>query len=99
MSNMLEGYSKSELCHLMAIGYAGFLEDNCDLKIDCPILLIVGEQDKTGKVKQYNKAWSKDINVPITWIPNAGHNSNDDQPALVNESIVEFLEKIALEDN
>ncbi len=76
----------------MAVGYAGFMEDNCDLQIECPVLLIVGERDNTGKVRQYNKMWSKDIGVPITWIKDAAHNSNDDQPELVNKCIEEFIE-------
>ena len=87
MCKMVSVYDKNELCHLMAVGYAGFMEDNCDLHIDCPVLLIVGERDKTGKVKQYNKEWSKDIGVPITWIKDAAHNSNDDQPERVNKCI------------
>lgn len=95
MYNMVSVYDKDELCHLMAIGYAGFMEDNCNLQINCPILLIVGEKDNTGKVRQYNKAWSNDINVPITWIRDAAHNSNDDQPEQVNRCIKEFLLGIA----
>lgn len=91
MSKMLSVYDKNELCYLMAIGYAGFMEDNCDLKIDCPTLLIVGDCDKTGKVQQYNIEWSKDINAPITWIKDAAHNSNDDQPEQVNKCIKDFL--------
>ena len=91
MMDMLGIYSKEELCHLMSIGYAGFLEDNCDIKINCPVLLIVGEQDKTGKVKSYNRQWAEDIGVPITWIENAAHNSNDDNPEAVNKAIDEFL--------
>ena len=91
MLGMLSIYGKKELCHLMAIGFAGFLEDNCDLKIECPVLLIVGRKDKTGKVVTYNKQWSEDIGVPITWIENAAHNSNDDDPEAVNRAIDEFL--------
>lgn len=91
MYRMLSYYGKKELCHLMGIGYAGFLEDNSDMEIKCPVLLIVGEFDKTGKVIQYNKQWSSDLNVPITWISNAAHNSNDDQPEQVNSHIDKFL--------
>lgn len=91
MYRMLSYYGKKELCHLMGIGYAGFLEDNSDMEIKCPVLLIVGEFDKTGKVIQYNKQWSSDLNVPITWISNAAHNSNDDQPEQVNGHIDKFL--------
>ena len=48
-------------------------------------------KEKTGKVIPYNTQWSKDINTPITWIENAAHNSNDDQPELVNKYIEEFI--------
>lgn len=92
MLDMLSCYDKKELCHLMAIGYAGFIEDNCDLDIRCPVLLIVGEKDRTGKVKAYNRQWSADICAPITWIENAAHNSNDDNPEAVNRAIADFLE-------
>ena len=93
MYGMLSKYDKKELCHLMGIGFAGFLEDNCDLDIRCPIMLIVGKKDKTGKVQQYNKAWSADLRVPVIWIENAAHNANDDQPDQVNQHIKEFLER------
>ena len=75
----------------MGIGYAGFLEDNCDIDITCPVMLIVGEYDKTGKVITYNKEWAKDLDVQITWIKDAAHNSNDDRPDQVNKYIEEFL--------
>lgn len=91
MYKMLSFYDKKELCHLMGIGFAGFLEDNCDLDIKCPVMLIVGEKEKTGKVKQYNEQWSQDLNVPITWISDAAHNSNDDQPEQVNKNIEKFI--------
>ena len=48
MIRMLSPYGKKELCHLMGIGYAGFLEDNCDLEIHCPVQIILGEKDTTG---------------------------------------------------
>ncbi|MBO4847443.1 MAG: alpha/beta hydrolase [Lachnospiraceae bacterium] len=93
MYQMLSSYDKKELCHLMGIGYAGFLEDNCDIDITCPVMLIVGEYDKTGKVIAYNKEWAKDLDVQITWIKDAAHNSNDDRPDQVNKYIEEFLKE------
>ena len=84
-------YSKKELCHLLGIGFAGFLEDNCDIEIKCPVLLILGREDNTGKVQSYNRQWSEDLGVPITWIENAAHNSNDDDPKTVNMAIETFL--------
>ena len=94
MRKMLESYEKGELCHLMGIGYAGFLEDNCELDIACPTILLVGENDTTGKVKAYNKAWSERTGFPLVWIPNAAHNSNVDNPNAVNRAIEEFLASI-----
>lgn len=94
MMDMLSIYDKKELCHLMGIGFAGFLEDNSDIEIKCPVMLIVGEKDITGKVKKYNKEWSESLGVPVIWIENAAHNSNDDNPEAVNKLIDEFLNSV-----
>lgn len=91
MLHMLNDYTKDELCHLMGIGYAVFLKDNKDLQIHCPVLLIVGEKDYTGKVKEYNKKWAENTGFSIAWIPNAAHNSNVDNPEVVNNHIKEFI--------
>ncbi len=96
MLNMHSFYDKKELCHLLGIGFAGFLDDNSDININCPVLLIVGEHDNTGKVITYNKEWSKDLGVPITWIKDAAHNSNDDRPEQVNELIDLFIAKVRI---
>ena len=94
MLEMLEPYDKNELCHLMGIGYAGFLEDNCDLSIPCPVLLILGEHDRTGKVAQYNRAWAQRTGYPLKVIKGAAHNVNVDRPLEVNISIRDFLHGI-----
>jgi len=94
MLEMISDYKKDELCHLMKIGYAGFLDDNKELQISCPLLILVGKKDKTGKIKQYNQTWSKKIGTEITWIPKAAHNSNVDNPEFVNKCIDEFLTKL-----
>lgn len=91
MFQMVRDYEKNELCRLMGIGYAGFLEDNKELQISCPLLILVGEKDNTGKVKQYNKEWSKRTGTKINWVPNAAHNANVDNPEYVNSCIEEFL--------
>ena len=91
MMQMLSPYDKNELCHLMGLGYAGFLDDNCELKIPCPVLLILGEKDRTGKVAQYNKAWTKKNGYPLEIIKGAAHNVNVDKPEEVNACIRSFL--------
>ncbi|MCR5796161.1 MAG: alpha/beta hydrolase [Solobacterium sp.] len=94
MLKMLEPYDKNELCHLMGIGYAGFLEDNCDLQIPCPVLLILGEHDRTGKVAQYNRAWTERTGYPLKVIKGAAHNVNVDRPLDVNICIWDFLHSL-----
>ena len=91
MMQMLSPYNKRELCHLMGLGYAGFLDDNCELKIPCPVLLILGEKDRTGKVAQYNKAWAGQTGYPLSIIKGAAHNVNVDKPDEVNACIRRFL--------
>lgn len=62
--------------------------------IKCPALLICGDQDHAGSCIRYNKAWHKKSGIPITWIKGAGHNSNTDEPELVNHLIEGFVKKI-----
>lgn len=94
MLTMLGPYGKKELCHLMGIGYAGFLEDNRDMEIKCPVLLLLGDRDRTGKVRQYNRAWAKKTGFPLVIIKNAAHNSNVDNPAEVNREIERFVKTL-----
>lgn len=62
-------------------------------KITCPALIICGKQDKAGPWIRYCKAWHKDTGIPIEWIDNAGHNSNTDQPEIINALIEEFARR------
>ncbi len=94
MLSMLSPYTKKELCHLMGIGYAGFLDDNTDLKIECPTMILLGEMDKTGKVQSYNKLWAKNTGFTLIMIKNATHNSNVDNPEAVNYEIERFIQSL-----
>ena len=91
MDQALSYYSHRELCELMGMGYRCFVQENDDLKIACPTLLLVGEQDKTGKVLSYNRAWHTATGFPLEIIPNAAHNANFDNPDVVNSLIERFL--------
>ena len=93
MISMLEPYEKNELCHLLGIGYAGFIEDNCNLEIKCPAILIVGDQDHTGKVIKYNEQWQQNTGFQLEVIEGAAHNSNVDQPYQVNKIIDTFINR------
>lgn len=93
MRAALRYYSKRELCHLLGAGYSGFLEENCDLAIKCPALILVGERDKTGKVKKYCFEWHHNTMTPLVIIPVAAHNSNFDNPRAVNREIDDFIHR------
>ena len=92
MLQMLEDYGKKELYHLMYLGFAGFIPEIQDLNIPCPVCLIVGENDRTGKVKKYNDRWHKNQKIPLYIIKDASHNANVDKPREVNQIIERFLE-------
>ena len=70
------------------------VERNLAYEIKCPALLICGEQDKAGSCVRYNKAWHKSTGIPLEWIKDAGHNSNTDQPELVNSLITKLVEEL-----
>lgn len=73
---------------------ADAIEADLPYKIDCPALLICGKCDKAGSAKRYNKAWHRNTKINIEWIENAGHNSNTDQPELINSLIEKFIQSI-----
>ena len=70
------------------------MEADLPYELKCPALLICGEKDRAGSCIRYNKAWHKETGIPLEWIKGAGHNSNTDEPDLINKLIEEFLERV-----
>lgn len=94
MITALWKYTKKEVCHLMGIGYSGFLEENCDLVLEIPVLILVGENDRIGKVRRYCKEWHEKTGYPLYVIKNAAHNSNIDNYVQVNSEIEKFVDTL-----
>lgn len=94
MQTMLQAYTKDELCRLMYIGFAGFIPEVHDLAIPCPVTLILGANDRTGRVRRYNRRWHEAQGYPLHVIANASHNANEDAPAQVNSILHDFLREI-----
>ena len=86
--------STSKKTEMLAKGFAGFIPEISEMSIKCPMWLLVGEHDKTGKVMAYNKMWHKKEGVPLYIIEGAAHNANDDQPKRVNELLNTFLQAL-----
>jgi len=61
-------------------------------EVKCPQLVICGKEDRAGSCIRYLKAYEKNTGKSVQWIDKAGHNSNTDQPDIVNRLIDEFLD-------
>ncbi len=94
MRMMLNDYKKPELCQLLYQGFAGFIPEIHDFEIKCPVCLIVGAHDRTGKVMAYNRKWHKREGYPLHIIKDAAHNANADQPECVNQIIERFIQSL-----
>lgn len=70
------------------------MEMDLPYEIKCPAMLICGDKDGAGSCIRYNKAWHKNTNIPLEWIKGAGHNSNTDEPEIINRLIENFIDKI-----
>lgn len=95
MMKMLQPSRKADICEQMGIAYAGFLKENKNVTFDFPVLILLGEYDTTGKVKQYCYAWSQKEKYPLHIIKNASHFSNGDNPIQVNKEINRFLGRLS----
>ena len=73
---------------------AGAVKRDLPYDIKCPVQVVCGEKDHAGSCIRYAREWNKRIGVPLEWIKNAGHNSNTDQPDLINSMIENFVAKI-----
>ncbi len=91
MRKALSYYDRREFCRLTKSGLDGFVQENHDLTITCPVLILVGERDTAGKVFAYSKAWHEATGYPMEMIKDAAHNSNYDNPNAVNAAIGRFL--------
>ncbi|EOS32766.1 hypothetical protein C804_02657 [Lachnospiraceae bacterium A4] len=70
MLSMLAPLSKAELIEQLRIAYENFARENQDVTLTAPVLLLVGDQDCTGKVKSYCKAWAKQTGCTLHYIKN-----------------------------
>jgi pimeloyl-ACP methyl ester carboxylesterase len=62
-----------------------------DFKIGKPMLLLVGDQDKTGNIRKAMLLWAEHDGVKLVVIPNAKHAANLDQPELFHKHLLDFL--------
>ncbi len=78
-------------CHGTKI-LAEALEKKRSYVLKPPSMLIYGEKDHS--YFKYNKTLHQTSEIPIIWIPNAGHHAGTDQPEIVNGLIESFIQKL-----
>ncbi len=94
MIQMMRPLTKQDISEQMDIAYGKFLDENQDMHLECPVLLLLGEYDKTGKVTQYSREWARKEGYPLVMIRNAAHFSNADNFLDVNVAIDAFISQI-----
>lgn len=73
-------------------GIARCLHYEQGYSIKQPILLVRGDHDKLGNIAKIAPQWAaRDPDCQLVTIPDAGHCSNQDNPALFNETLMAFL--------
>lgn len=95
MMDMLAPLTKSQIIEQMDIAYSVFQKENKDVDFSFPVLILLGEFDKTGKVKKYCQTWSKKEGYPLHIIKNTAHFSNGDNPEQVNTEIHNFITELS----
>ena len=94
MMEMLAPLTKAQIIEQMDVAYGEFIKENKEVSFGFPVLLLIGDSDTTGKVKQYNEEWSKITGYPLHLIRNAAHFSNGDNPEQVNMEIEAFIQAL-----
>ena len=73
-------------------GVAKCLHYEPGYSIQQPILLVQGDHDKLGNIAKVAPIWAaRDPKCEFVMIPDAGHCSNQDNPAFFNQTMLEFL--------
>lgn len=94
MMEIMSRSSKKEISRQMGIAYGQFIKENRDIEFDFPFIILVGDRDSTGKVKQYCHKWHENTGRPLYIIENARHFSNGDNPQRVNSIIDSFIKSL-----
>jgi len=88
--NTLKKSDKKSIIKAVNLVYRDF-KNYSEVDIKCPVLLVMGEFDEYGKVREYNKMWKAKTGYQSIVISNASHNSNYDNYEEFNEKVYEFL--------
>lgn len=90
---MIEQMSKREILHVVSAAYADRFTRVESVKFTCPVLLVIGASDYTGKIAEYCRKWSEKTGYPMHVIDDAAHNANADNCDDFNDAVNKFLHR------
>jgi pimeloyl-ACP methyl ester carboxylesterase len=91
---VLATMAKAEVAAIMAAVARGLAEVTDDAPLPVPVLIVYGEADRTGRVRDYCCRWERAEGRPTAVLPKAGHNANMDSPAAFNAAVAGFLTEV-----
>jgi pimeloyl-ACP methyl ester carboxylesterase len=99
MHDMMMTYGEDHARNRRVAGHgfkmlADAIEKDLEYALNCPAILICGEEDKISSIKRINETWHKETQIPLYWVKNAGHNSNAERPEIVNKIIETFVKNL-----
>lgn len=92
MQKTLEALGKDDMLIAVKAVYDEFLRKEDEVLMNCPVLLTLGSEDKTGYVRKYNEAWAKKRGYSLVIIDDAAHNANYDNFKKFNDLVINFIE-------
>ncbi len=93
LRSAMESLSKDEFVQIL-METSSCLHFEPEYKINKPLLLIVGDKDKTGNIRKVMPRWAKhESDCKFVVIPNAKHAANLDDPDFFHKVVMEFLSR------
>jgi 3-oxoadipate enol-lactonase len=93
LSAAVRQLSKAELLEITTATLRA-LHPEPGYRIPCPVLIMRGEHDRAGAIRQQAPVWARRDAAEYAILPDAGHLSNMDNPLVFNQRVMEFLERV-----
>jgi 3-oxoadipate enol-lactonase len=89
----MEALTKDEFIQIMMAGLL-CLHYEPDFKIAKPMLMMVGDRDRTGNIRKAMPLWAEHEGVELVVLPKAMHAANLDQPELFHAHLLDFMKSV-----
>jgi len=87
--------TNAETVHILSELLQSALHVDRDYRLPVPTLLLHGDGDRVGDIVDGSRAWAaRDPQVEHAVVPDAGHASNQDNPAAFTAALSGFLERV-----